>query len=205
MEEKSLTPQESMAVITEMIEASKQRIAMPDLRISIMWGVLTIVTAAVVLTVSLISYTPWINMVWWAIPGFGVPASLIMKPLVKKRVKTAIDKISDGIWKSVGFVGIMLAVVCCLFNIFGYPWVWLIMFYYGFIIVGFGALMQGIVLRENSYIFGGAFSVIAGFVLIALSLCAIPLLMVWVLPLYMACFLLMFIVPAFVIRKKLNK
>lgn len=205
MEEKSLTPQESMAVITGMIEATKQRIAMPDLRISIMWSVLTIVTAAVVLAVSLISYTPWINLAWWAIPAIGIPTSIAMKPREKKGVKTAIDKISDGIWKTVGFVGIMLAVVCCVFNILGYSGVWLTMFFYAFIIVGFGAAMQGVVLRENSYILGGTVSVIAGFVLIAMALCEIPLLMVWVLPLYMACFLLMFIVPAFVIRKKFNR
>lgn len=40
--------------------------------------------------------------------------------------------------------------------------------------------------------------------MVVLSLCNIPLLMVWVIPLYILCFLVMFIVPAFIIRKKFN-
>lgn len=206
MEEKNLTPQESMAVIAQMIEATKQRIAMPDLRISVMWAVLTIATAAVVLILSLITHNPWVNLAWFAIPVIGIPANIVMGKHIEKNkgVKTAIDRISDGIWKTVGFIAIALTVICLVFDLTGHSGAWLAMFYYAFIIVGFGAAMQGIVLKERSYIFGGTFSIIAGFVLIGLTLCRIPLLMVWVIPLYMLCFLLMFIVPAFVIRKKLN-
>lgn len=206
MEDKKITPQESMALITQMIESSKQRVAMPDLRISVMWAALTILTATTVLVGILISRSPWINLVWLAIPVIGVPANLIMtkKSGVVKGAKTIIDRISHGIWKTIGFIAIALSVVCLVFNFFGHPQAWLAMFYYAFIIVGFGCVMEGIMLKENSYIFGGVFSIIVGFIIIALNICMIPLLIVWILPLYMLCFLLMFIVPAFVIRKKLN-
>ena len=206
MEDKKITPQESMALIAQMIESSKQRVAMPDLRISIMWAVLTILTAATVLTGMLLFHSPWINLVWFAIPAIGVPVNIIMvkKSEVVKGAKTLIDTVSDGIWKTVGFIAIALSLMCLVFNLFGHPEAWLVMFYYAFIMVGFGAAMTGILLKENSYIFGGVFSIIVGFVVIALQICMIQLLIVWVLPLYMLCFLLMFIVPAFVIRKKLN-
>ena len=118
--------------------------------------------------------------------------------------KTAIDNISDRIWKTVGFIAILLSVVCLVFNLLGYPQAWLAMFYYAFIVVGFGAAMEGIIMKECSYILGGVFSIIAGFFVAALNICMIPLMMAWLLPLYMLCFLLMFIVPAFVIRKKIN-
>lgn len=206
MEEKKLTPQESMAVISRMIEATKQRVSMPELRISIMWAALTIVCAAVVLIVSLINYTPWINIVWFAIPVIGLPANFAMVKRcgIEKGAKTAIDMIRDGIWKVVTIISIALSLVCIVFNIIGYPKAWLLMFYFAFVVVGFGVAAQGVVLKENSYVFGGIFSIIAGFVVIALTICNIPLLVVWVLPLYIFCFLLMFIVPAFIIRKKLN-
>ncbi len=206
MEEKTLTPQESMEVIARMIEASKQRLSMPDLRISVLWAVLTIATAATVLIVSLVDYNPLINLVWFAIPVIGLPANLLMarKEGVGKGFKTAIDVISDGIWRTVGVVAILLSLICLAFNIAGHPQAWLAMFYFAFIVVGFGAAMQGIVLKESSYVFGGLFSILAGFVVVVLSLCNIPLLMVWVIPLYILCFLLMFIVPAFIIRKKFN-
>lgn len=206
MEEKEITPQESMALIAQMIESSKQRVAMPDLRISVMWAVLTILTAATVLTVMLIHYSPWFNLVWLAIPVIGLPANLIMtrKSGVEKGAKTLIDTISDGIWKTIGFIAIALAVICFVFNLLGHYGAWLAMFYYAFIIVGFGCAIQGILLKENSYVFGGVFSIIVGFVIVVMNICMVPLLIVWILPLYMLCFLLMFIVPAFVIRKKLN-
>ncbi len=206
MSDKELTPQESMTIITQMIETSKQRIAMPDLHISIMWATLTIITAAVVLTVSLTHYTPWINFAWFAIPIIGIPANIIMarKSRVRYGAKTIIDKISDGIWKTVGFTAIALTIICLIFQSLGYPQAWLAMLFYAFIIVGFGAAMQGVVLKEGSYILGGFFSIISGFVIIAMNICHIPLLIVWVIPLYMLCFLLMFIAPAFIIHKKLK-
>lgn len=206
MEDKKITPQESMALIAQMIESSKRRVAMPDLRISVMWAALTILTAATVLIAMLINYSPWINLVWLAIPVIGVPANLIMakKSGVEKGAKTLIDTISDGIWKTVGFIAIALTLICFVFNLLGYSGSWLAMFYYAFIIVGFGCAMQGIILKENSYIFGGVVSIIVGFIIVILNICMVPLLIVWILPLYMLCFLLMFIVPAFVIRKKLN-
>lgn len=206
MTENKLTPQESMAIITRMIEASKQRRTMPDLRISIMWATVTIISAAIVLIFSLIDYTPWINLVWLAIPIVGVPAKIVMtrKNEEATGTKTAIDMISDGIWKTVGTIAIALTAICLIFNLLGYTGTWITMFYFAFIVVGFGAAMQGIVLREKSYLFGGIFSIIAGFTTVALTLCQIPLLMIWALPLYILCFLLMFIVPAFIIRKKFN-
>lgn len=206
MEDKKLTPQESMALIAKMIESSKQRVAMPDIRISVMWAALTILTAATVLVVSLINYTPYINCVWFAIPAIGLPVNFIMmkKSGIEKGAKTAIDIISDGIWQTVGFIAIALSLICLVFNLFGHPGAWLAMFYFAFIVVGFGATIQGIVLKENSYVFGGIFSIIAGFVVVALNICRVPLMMVWALPLYIICFLLMFIVPAFIIRRKLN-
>lgn len=206
MKEKELTPQESMDIITRMIEASRQRVALPDLRLSVIWAALSIVTAAIVLTVSLVCYTPWIHFVWFAIPLIGIPLSLAEAKRAEhgKGAKTAIDKISDGIWTAVGGIAIALSAICLVFNLYGYPKAWLAMFYFAFVIVGFGAAMQGIVLKERSYVLGGLFSVVSGFVVTILNLCGIPLLIVWCLPLYMLCFLLMFIIPAYVLRRKIN-
>ena len=131
MEEKKLTPQESMALITKMIETSKHRVAMPNIKVSVMWAVLTILSAAIVLIVSLTCYTPWINLVWMAIPVIGIPATIIMakKMKVEMGAKTAIDNISDGIWKTVGFIAVLLSVICLVFNLLGYPQAWLAMLY----------------------------------------------------------------------------
>lgn len=207
MEDQKLSAQESMALITAMIENSKHRVAGPNLRISVVWALLSIVTAIVVFIALLATGNPAFNWLWLAIPLIGLPANLLLsrKCQTEAKVRTFIDRVHDGLWRTVGLVAIVLVPICLVFNLYGYPQAWMAMFFYAFVVVGFAAAVQGILLREPSYVFGGIFSVIAGFVVIAVSLCGIPLLVVWVLPLYAVCFLLMFIVPAVIVGKKLQR
>lgn len=206
MEDRKLTPQESMELITSMIQSTKRRVASPDLRISVMWAVLTIITAAAAWVLLSKTHNPWFNLVWFAIPVFGIPANIFLanKRREKNNTKTYLDKVSERLWATVGYIALGLTIGCFIANQCGYPQAWLAMLYYAFIIVGFGATVSGLLLRENSYIFGGIFSIFSGFAIIICSLCQIPLLYSWVVPLYILCFLLMFIVPAFIISRKIK-
>lgn len=206
MEDKKLTPLESMELITSMIQNTKRRVASPDLRISVMWAILTIVTAIAAWVLISTTHNPWFNFVWFAIPVIGIPTNIILsgKKREKCRTKTYLDKVSEGVWKCVGYIAIGLTIGCFIAQECGYPSAWLAMFYYAFIIVGFGAAVSGILLRENSYVFGGLFSIFSGFAVIICNLCQVPLYYSWVVPLYILCFLLMFIVPAFIISRKIK-
>ena len=207
MEDKKLTPQESMELIASMIQSSKQRVAMPDLRISVMWAVLVIVVALAAWGLLSATHNAWFNMVWLAIPVIGIPANLLLSNNArgKKAAKTFIDIVNDGIWTIVGYIAIGASIICVIAQLCGYPQAWLAMLYSAFIIVGFGAAASGMLLREKSYVFGGIFSIFSGFAIIVCNLCQIPLHYSWVMPLYILCFLLMFIVPAFIIARKLKK
>lgn len=207
MDDRKLTPQESMALITEMIQNTKQRIAMPDLRISIMWATVSIATAIVVMLLIYTIKAPWVNIFWMAIPVIGLPLTYILSRNEKsvKPAKSIIDRISDRVWRSVGFISITLMCICFVFSLMGYNRVWLIMFFFAFIILGFATAFQGFIIKEASYMFGGLFSVISGFVLCAMAVCGIPILISWSIPLFILCYLLMFIVTAIIIRRKLNK
>lgn len=207
MEDQKLSAQESMALITAMIENSKHRVAVADLRISMMWALLSITTASVVFIALLTTGNPSFNWLWLAILLIGLPANLLLsrKCQTEAKVRTFIDRVHDGLWRTVSLVAIVLVPICLVFNFYGYPQAWMAMFFYAFVIVGFAAVVQGILLQERSYVFGGIFSVIAGFVVVAVTLCGIPLLVVWMLPLYVLCFLLMFIVPAVIVGKKLQR
>lgn len=204
MEDKKLTPQESMELIASMIQNTKRRVASPDLRISVMWAVLTIVTAAAAWIVVAITHNPWFNFIWFAIPVVGIPARIILAGKRQERcmTKSFIDVVSEGVWKAVGYIAIGLTIACLIAHCCGHPEAWMAMFYYAFIIVGFGAVVSGLLLRENSYVIGGMFSVFSGFAVIICNLCDVPLYYWWVVPLYILCFLLMFIVPAFIVARK---
>ncbi|MCI9607089.1 MAG: hypothetical protein HFJ94_02790 [Muribaculaceae bacterium] len=206
MEDKKLTPQESMELIASMIQSTRRRVALPDLRISVMWAALSIITAATAWILLSTTHNPLFNFVWFAIPVIGIPASIILANAKREKsgAKTYLDKVSDGVWKCVGYIAIGLTIGCFIAQQCGYPMAWLSMLYYAFIVVGFGAIVSGLLLRENSYVFGGLFSVFSGFAIIICNVCQIPLLYSWVVPLYILCFLLMFIVPAFIISRKLK-
>ena len=207
MEDKKINPQESMAIITEMIQASKQRVAARDLRASVMWAVLSIITAALVFFISLIHPTPWINLLWFIIPVAGILGNygITRKSRIESGARTTIDVISDGIWNIVGSVAILLTVICSIFHVLCYPKAWLAMFFFAFIVVGFAAAVQGVVVKEKSYTFGGVLAIMVGFTLIAMALHQIPMRIIWVIPLYILCFVLMFIVPALIIHRKNKK
>lgn len=207
MEDKKLTPNESMELIASMIQKTKRRVAYPDFRISVMWAVLSIITAVAAWILLSTTHNPWFNFVWFAIPVVGIPVNLILagKAHCRNMAKTYIDKVSDGLWKSVGYIAIGLTIGCFIAQQCGHPQAWIVMLYYAFIVVGLGAVVSGLLLKENSYIFGGMVSVFSGFAIIICNLCRIPLYYSWVAPLYILCFLLMFIVPAFVISRKIKK
>jgi len=206
MEEKKLTPQESMELIASMIQESKRHVAMPDLKISVMWATLSILTAAAVWILTETTRNPWFQFVWFAIPVIGIPADILLTARARRRssTKNYVDKLSEDLWKTVGYIAIGLTIGCFAAQQCGYPQAWLAMLYYAFIIVGFGAAATGSLLRENSYIFGGLFSIFSGFAVIICNLCRIPLAHGWIISLYMLCMLLMFIVPAFIIAKKIK-
>lgn len=206
MEEKKITPEEGMQVITQMIEASKQRMSMPNLRISIMWATLAIVTGFIVIALNKVENIPWVSLAWFAIPGVGLPMhiNLANKFDNGKVVKTTIDNINEGIWKALGYIAIGVTVICCLMQLDGYSKNWMLMVFYDLVVVGFATAIQGIVIKQKYYIAGGGFSVIWGFAIMVLVICDIPVSIDYIMVFYIQAFLVMFIVPAAIIRNKLN-
>lgn len=206
MKEQNITPQESMEIITGMIQTTRYRTALSTLKISIMWAVVTIVSAAAVLILLTTTHNPRFNAVWLAIPVLGFPLNILILKGARKEsyVRTFIDTVRDNVWRVVAYLGVGLTVVCAIFNMLYTPQAWMAMFFYAFIVVGFGAAMQGFIMREKSYTIGGVFSVVCGFVLMAMVLCGMPLLVVWVLPLYILCFLLMFVIPGLIVARRIK-
>lgn len=209
MEEKQFSAADSIAVITAMIERTKYRVALPDLRVSVAWGIITIVVAVAVYAGLLLSRNPMFNILWLAIPVIGLPVQVVLSRRQKLpgggSARSYVDRLCEGVWKSVGLLAVVISAVCLGFNLCGYPQAWLAMLFYAFIIIGFAAMAQGLIVREKSYVVGGFVSVVAGSGVVCASVSGFPLLAVWVIPLYVLCFAMMFVVPALVIRRKIRK
>lgn len=202
MEEKNITEKESIMLITEMISRTKERYV-GNGNIMLMWGWLTIaVTGLVWLMLALTSNVRW-NWLWFLIPAIGVSVSHLMarKSERKRGVQTYSDRITSQIWNTVGLLAFLAIGICVGFSIAGMN-IWNIMFLYAFIIVPFGEIAQGIIVREKSLVIGGAIGMTVGLFTAACLVGYVKLYAYWFLPLFMFTFVCMMIVPGYIINYK---
>lgn len=205
MEEKKLTQQESIDIITEMISRTKDRYV-GDGNIMLMWGWLTIaVTGLVWAAVALTRNLAW-NWLWFLIPVIGGIATPIMAKKLECRqgVKTYSDKISSQIWMAVGLIAIAATIICLVFNFTGI-YAWSLMFIYALIIVPLAEIAQGLIVREKSLVVGGAFGMAVGLFTTSCLICRIPLYTYWFLPTFMLAFACMMLIPGYVVNRKAHR
>lgn len=202
MEEKRITEQESITIITEMISRTKERY-IGDGNIMLMWGWLTVLVAGLVWLMLVLTQNGLWNWLWFLIPIIGCPMTVKMSNKSQQRngVKTYSDKISSLIWTSVGIIALGITVICIGFNFAGI-YAWSAMFIFALIIVPFAEIIQGIVVKEKSLVFGGACGIIIGAFTSCCLVSSIPLYVYWFLPLYMVAFACMMIVPGIVLNRK---
>ena len=82
---------------------------------------------------------------------------------------------------------------------------WVIMLVFAFLLCGFGTSMQGFILKEKSMVFGGAFSLVAGVFVLCCVLGGVPLMVQWVIPLFILSFVATMIIPGHVLNAKAKK
>ena len=115
MEEKKMNGQESLKLITEMIQNSKKNLQLGTGNLLLLWGYLCSVTAIVVYALVKITGNPAWNAVWFAIPAIGYPVWFWQ---MKKKVRPVLsytDKILQTIWKIIGQYGISVSILSCLY------------------------------------------------------------------------------------------
>lgn len=206
MEEKRLTEKESLELIAEMIQNTKNKIKAGDGNMLLLWGYVTVIAAVLVYIVWALTHSPHNNWIWMLIPLTGYP--LMQRELKKEEatstVTTYVDKITAGLWQIVGALAFVGMICCFGFMFCGYN-CWAVMMIYAFVIVGFGTAVQGVVVREQSLIFGGLFSICAGTFVTCCFLSSAPLKVDVMILLYILSFIFMMIVPGHIINRKARK
>lgn len=205
MDDKKITQQESITIITEMISRTKQRY-IGDGNIMLMWGWLTIAVSAIVWTALVFTKNPQMNWLWFLIPLIGGTATPIMAKKSERDhgVKTYSDKISSQIWLAVGLIAIAATIVCMAFGFAGIH-AWNLMFIYALIIVPLAEIVQGLIVREKALVIGGAFGIALGLFTTSCIICHITLYAYWFLPTFMLAFTCMMLIPGYVMNHKAQK
>lgn len=203
MEEKKLTEQESLSIIAEMISRTRERY-IGDGNIMLMWGYLTVAVTILVWVLLTVTHNPAWNWLWFLIWIIGGTATPIMarKEQVERGVKNYSDRITSQIWSIVGAMAIVATAMCLGFLLIGGKDSWSMMFAYALIIVPFGEIVQGVILKENALKAGGIIGMVIGVFTVCCIAGGVTLYANWYLPMFMTAFFAMFIIPGHIINHK---
>lgn len=207
MEEKNINSQESMAIISEMIERSKNRRYLGDGNILLLWGYTVVAVAALVWILLALTHHPAMNWFWfliWIIGGIATPI-MVRKRRDKKGVTTYADNLCNALWSIVGYSAIALTFICLGFLLVAGKDSWSAMLLLPLVIVGFAEIMQGVVMRETSLITGGAIGLLCGLFTSGCIAGGVTLYASWYMPMFIIAFTAMMIIPGHVLNHKSHR
>ncbi|MCF0166408.1 MAG: hypothetical protein HUJ89_04490 [Bacteroidales bacterium] len=205
MEEKNITPQESLEIISRMIESTKRRFRLSDGNTLLMWGYLSVAVCVITLCAVIYAQNNMWNFLWFLIPAIGVPCSIIMdkRAEIKCGTKTYLEGLSSRLWGFLGLAQLVVAIVCTVFMFKGIN-IWLLMGLMSFVLVGFAASVFGMIIKENSMILGGFLSFASGIALTGCRMAGVPITNLAFAILFIAAFAVMFIIPGHILNHKVK-
>jgi MFS family permease len=149
MEDKAINEQESLQIITRMIQNTQKKMVKNEGTTFLVWGYVTLaVTIAVGLTLYYSGNWRW-NYLWFAIPVIGAPLNAIFRHRNQKGVRTYIDTVLKYVWLVLGvacFFASVLSIVSGLYNniLFIVP-----------LVIGSGSAITGMVVKFTPTTVGG--------------------------------------------------
>lgn len=207
MEEKKINEKESLAIITEMIDRTKNRLRIGDGNMLLLWGYTSLAVTALTLSVLIITEHPASNWLWfliWIIGG-SASARICRRRDCDSTVRTYIDNITSGLWSLVGSCAILITAICLIMMLAGGKDCWVAMLVFGLLIVGIAVAIQGFIIKEKSLVAGGSVGILCGSLVMCFAISGISISIWWAFPLIAVPFLLMLIVPGHILNYKARR
>ena len=204
MEEKKLTEQESLAIIAEMIQKTKQELWLDRSRRLLIWGYVC-VCAAVLNYLTLMLTHNSAAMLWWLlIPLAGLPLQRCIKSRGRSRgeAKSYVESITRKLWILAATVILAAILMNVIFGLMGYHRVWIIIYVVALSTVGMASAAQGIIIRESSLVGGGILGVAVGIFVACCAIAGLNVNYVLIMPLFIVSMIGMIIVPGHIISRK---
>ena len=202
MEEKKLTEKESLELIASMISRTKTRYL--GSRKMLMWGYLVVITAISVWVLVATTHNLVWNWLWFAIPVIGFPSTSMMAHRQQRYrgVTSYSDKITSRLWTIFGISEIVLIIMCLGFYLLGETDCSGAILVYSILMTSGAEIAQGLIVRENSLIYGGIIGLLVGMITVCCIVGDIPLNVNWYMPLFILTWIAMMIIPGHILSKK---
>lgn len=114
IENKEMTAQQSLGIITEMLNNSRRSILQNSAKHFILWGVLLTVTSFVIYELWHISGSPIWNCAWFVMPALGFPIVRILDKKHSEVPQNEINKQLGLIWLTYCIFALTISVIAML-------------------------------------------------------------------------------------------
>ncbi len=210
MEEKKLNSQESLELITRMINQTKRQLHIGEGNLLLIWGY---TSAIVALLVGILLYAtggnPAVNWLWFLIWIVGGTATAVIsrrdKSRIEKMPSTYVDRLTSSLWTTIGMLFTVATFMALGFSLFAGKDAWTVMLILAFVMCGFGVTMQGFIIREKSMVAGGVVSLLSGIFVACCVVSSTPLGVWWIIPVFIICFTCAMIVPGHILNAKAKR
>ena len=192
MEDKQLNAAESIALISRMIDNTRNRMLRNSGRPFLVWGYVTVFTTLLVMGAVYYFQDPKWNILWMLLPVLGALLMWLTRDKhTEGKVSTFVDRVINNVWLVMGLTAWFVSMLA-LFTPMRLPILFIIL-----LIMGMGTTVTGLIIRFTPTAVGGVAAIIlAPFTLIAGNM--------WQPLLFIAGFVVMMIVPGHILNYKSN-
>lgn len=153
MEDKKITEQESLNLISNMIKQTNNHMALGAGNTFIAWGIILFVVSLLAdTTIGVTSNGNWMWL-YMAIPVIGLPFEWWMKHRAKQKnavhVKTYIEDSIEKVWKCMGLLLLVYPLILFLHQGSAGSRVWIAMFLLGMLLPALGSFITGVLLKSK--------------------------------------------------------
>ena len=154
-ENKEMTPQESLRLITETMNNSRKEILRRSGKHLLFWGILlTIFSLAIYLLWNASGKGAW-NYLWFAMPVIGMPATLLLNRNAAPIPDSLISKMLGGVWSAYGVFAVCAAALACFVVPLNITVTIILLF-------SFAESISGIILKNRTVVVSGFLLAMAG-------------------------------------------
>ena len=158
IENKEMTAQQSLNIISEMMNSSRRIILQSSAKHFILWGILLIVTSFVIYELWHITGSPVWNVAWFAMPALGFP---MVRILERKETDVPQNKINMNI----GLIWLTYCIFVVLLSVIAMLWVPMNISLIIVALVGFAECISGFLLKNWAITISGFIIGIGGAVM----------------------------------------
>ncbi len=163
MEEKNLTQNESLELISRMIKETRNNLERGGGNIYLLWGYVWLFVSLAIYVLLLKTGDYRFQWGWFAIPLIGYPGMMFLLRKQEKGAVTFVGRVISGIWIVIGVVAALLSIYMFI-DYKAFP----MMFMMSLLITS-GVAMSGLVLKFRPIAIAGFLGILLSFLLLMVS------------------------------------